>query len=105
MEIGNVVLTKSYDKSSPKLAEACAKGTHIPKLSLEWTTSEADGARYVRYELQDVMISSYSIDATGDRPMESLSLNFAKVKTTYIPQNERGKLDSGWKVEEGEVNR
>ena len=105
VKYGDITLTKSYEKSSPKLAEACAKGTHIPKVSLEWTTSEADGSRYMRVELQDVTISSYGIDATGDRPMESISLNYAKVKTTYIPQDERGKLDSGWKVEEGEGDR
>ena len=105
MTIGDVTLTKSYDKSSPKLAEACANGTHIPKLSLEWTTSAADDSRHMRVELEDVTISSYGIDATGDRPIESISLNYAKVKTTYIPQDERGKLDSGWKVEEGEADR
>ncbi len=105
MEIGNVVLTKSYDASSPSLALACAKGTHIPSLVLELTSSEADGSRYVRYELQDVIISSYSIDATGDRPTESVTFNFAKVEWQYIEQDQRGKLDSGWKVEKGEVDR
>lgn len=105
VKYGDITLTKSYDKSSPKLVEACAKGTHIPSIVLELTTSEADGSRYMRVELQDVIISSYGIDATGDRPMESISLNFAKVKTTYIPQNERGRLDSGWRVEEVKVDR
>ena len=103
VKYGDITLKKGYDASSPKLAEACANGKHIPKMSLEWTTSTSDGSRYMRVELQDVVISSYRIDATGgDRPMESVSLNFAKVKTTYIPQEERGKVETEWKVEEGE---
>ena len=105
VKYGDITLKKSYDASSPSLAQACANGEHIPKVSLEWTTTDADGTRYMRVELQDVIISSYGIDATGDRPTESISLNFAEVKTTYIPQEDRGKLDSGWKVEEVEVDR
>ncbi len=90
VKYGDITLKKGYDASSPKLAEACATGKHIPSVIIEYTTSEADGSKYMRVELQDVVISSYGIDATGgDRPMESISLNYAKIKTTYIPQGER----------------
>lgn len=105
VKYGDITLKKGYDASSPKLAEACANGKKIAKVSLEWTTTDADGSRYVRVELRDVIISRYSIDATGDRPMESISLNYAEVKTTYIPQDQRGKLDSEWKVEQGRAER
>ncbi len=105
VKYGDITLKKGYDASSPKLAEACANGKQIPNVSLEWTTTDADGSRYVRVELRDVIISRYSIDATGDRPMESISLNYAEVKTTYIPQDQRGKLDSEWKVEQGRAER
>jgi type VI secretion system secreted protein Hcp len=102
VKYGDITLKKGYDASSPKLAEACANGKHIPALILELTTSTDDGSRYMRVELQDVVISSYGIDATGDRPTESISLNYAKIKTTYIPQEERGKVETTWKVEKGE---
>lgn len=105
VKYGDITLKKGYDASSPSLAEACATGKHIPSVVIEYTTSEADGSRYMRVELGDVTISSYSIDATGGRPMESISLNFAEVKTAYISEDERGKLDSGWKVEEGAAGR
>jgi len=100
VKYGDVTLKKAYDASSASLAEACANGKHIPKLVLEWTTTDGDGSKYVRLEMEDVIISSYSIDATdGDRPTESISLNFAKVKSKYIPQEERGQAASSWKVE------
>jgi type VI secretion system secreted protein Hcp len=102
VKYGDITLKKGYDASSPKLAEACANGKHIPSLILELTTSTDDGSRYMRVELQDVVISSYAIDATGDRPSESISLNYAKIKTRYIPQEERGKVEATRKVEKGE---
>lgn len=102
VKYGDITLKKGYDASSPKLAEACATGKHIPSVVVEYTTSEADGSRYMRVELQDVVISSYSIDATGGRPTESISLNYAKIETTYIPQEERGKVEATRKIEEGE---
>jgi len=105
VKYGDITLKKGYDASSPKLAEACATGKRIPSVVIEYTTSEADGSKYMRVELQDVVISSYGIDASGDRPTESISLNYAEVKTTYIPQDQRGKLDSEWKVEQGRAER
>ena len=105
VKYGDITLKKSYDASSANLAQACAKGKHVPKVSLEWTTTDADGSRYMRVELRDVTISSYSIDASGDQPIESVTLNYAEIKTSYIPEEERGKVDSDWKVEEGEGKR
>jgi type VI secretion system Hcp family effector len=104
VKYGDITLKRGYDAASPKLMLAVANGTRVPSVVLEFTTTEAEGVRYVRYELQDVIISSYRIDAggDGDRPTESISLNFAKVKSAYIPQDRRGKLDYSWKVEEGE---
>lgn len=102
VKYSNITLKKSYDASSANLAQACANGTHIPRVSLEWTTTDADGTKYMRAELQDVIISSYSIDASGDQPIESISLNYAEIKTSYIPQNQRGNVETEWKVEEGQ---
>lgn len=102
VKYSNITLKKSYDASSANLAQACANGTHIPRVSLEWTTTDADGTKYMRAELQDVIISSYSIDASGDQPIESISLNYAEIKTSYIPQDQRGNVETEWKVEEGQ---
>ncbi len=80
-------LAKSYDKSSPKLAEACAKGTHFPKATLSVRKSGGGQQDYLTYELEDVMISGYSL-APGSggggggsgQPMESVSLNYTKIQ-------------------------
>jgi type VI secretion system secreted protein Hcp len=42
-----------------------------------------DGFTYLTYELSDVFISGYSVSSGGDTPVESVSLNFAKIKSVY----------------------
>ncbi len=96
VKYGDITLKKGYDASSANLVEACANGKHIANLVLEWTTTDTDGSRYMRIQLQDVTISSYRIDATGgDRPTESITLNYAEIKTSYISQEQRGKFEGG----------
>lgn len=102
-EIRNLTFTKSYDAASPKLVEACANGTHMDSVLLEWTTTEGERVQYLKYELTNVMVTSYSLSAgEGTVPTESVTLNFAKVESRYIQEDQRGKTDGSWKVEEGE---
>ena len=49
---------------------------------------------YLKYELESTMISGYSITGGGDRPSESLSLNFVKVKCTPQKMDKDGKMAS-----------
>ncbi len=103
MEISDLSLTKTFDKSSPKLMEACAKGKQLPNMIIELTTTEDGRTPYIRYELTNVMVTSYSIStADGGVPMESVTLNFAAVKWDYIEQAQRGNVETTWKVEKGE---
>jgi len=69
------VVTKSVDKASPKLAEACANGTVMKEVEI--------GEGGTRYKLKDVIITSIQSSSGGDRPMESLSLNYEKIEVTY----------------------
>ena len=102
MEVRVLRVTKTFDKSSVKLMEACANGTQLPNMIVELTTSEAGRTPYIRYELTNVVVSSYSLFATGDVPTEQVTLSFAEVKWDYIEQGQRGKVETAWKVEEGE---
>lgn len=108
--VEDVVLTKEYDKSSPKLAEAICNGKVFPKVEIHDTTTYGDGNRavFLKYELKNVMVSSFSVSGAGAGdavPTESLSLNFEEVKQTYIEYDakggKKGNVEMGWKVEEG----
>jgi type VI secretion system secreted protein Hcp len=75
------VITKQVDKSSPKLAEAVAKGKVFKTVEI----GEANGT----YTLTDVVISSVQPSSGGDRPMESLSLNYTKIE--WMPKDKADK--------------
>lgn len=70
----DLVITKEWDVASPKLMEMCASGKHFASLDIDVVS----GAKIVHYHLTDVTVSSFNKSA-GDRPTESISLNFAKI--------------------------
>lgn len=94
------------ERSSPKLMEAVCLGTVIPSVIIELTRESADGQEtYYRYELKNVLISSYSVSgATADKPMEQLALNFEEIKVISVDRDgsKGGNVEFEWKVEEGE---
>lgn len=73
-----------------KVREAARNGK-IPQLVL---TDKKDSRGYYRYELKNVLVSSYSVSgAAGDAlPAEQFSLNFEEIKVTYVPS--RGQQQS-----------
>jgi type VI secretion system secreted protein Hcp len=74
-----LTIVKEVDKSSPKLMEACVKGTHVGNVEV-WARD--GGQATLRYTLQDAIISSYSISgpsASSPRPTESVSFSFEKI--------------------------
>jgi type VI secretion system secreted protein Hcp len=88
---------KDRDASAPSFSEiTCSKQqdeASLPLLEASWGGSEAQDAEihfvrtenkkldvYLKYKLSDVLISGYSVSSGGDRPTESLSLNYAKIE-------------------------
>lgn len=109
--VEDVVCTKEYDKSSPKLAESVCTGKIFPKVEIHDTTTYGDGNRavFLKYELKNVMVSSLSVSAAGAGdavPTETFSLNFEEVKQTYVEYDakggKKGNVEMTWKVEEGQ---
>lgn len=99
----DISLSKKIDKSSPKLAEATVTGKVFPIVEFELVSNTGT---YLKYELKNVMISSYSVGGTAnDVPTEHISLNFEEIKVTYTEKDSAGKskgnVEYSWKVEEG----
>ncbi|XKU42786.1 Hcp family type VI secretion system effector [Pseudomonas [fluorescens] ATCC 17400] len=104
----NLSITKTVDKSSPNLMMACATGKHYPEARL--TVRKAGGASAVEYlviTMKEVMIASYQSDAvtTKDVLSEMINLNFAKIEVSYQPQTSDGGKDGGaikfgWNIRE-----
>ena len=100
---GDFQISKFVDKSSAKLFEACARGTHIPKVILHVNRAGGSQQRYLEITLEQVLISSFTHSASteGDLPIEHFTLNYAKIKTAYTQQKRSdgqggGQIAGGW---------
>jgi type VI secretion system secreted protein Hcp len=82
-------------KQSPKLALACAKGTHIPEVKLELCHNTDEKNKYMEYKLTDAIIRSVrpggSAKGGEDRPLEEVSFGYAKIDWTYTEFDNKGK--------------
>lgn len=100
----DVVVKKILDKASPLLMKAIATGQHFPEVVL--AVPQPGGSDYFTIKLSDVMVSGYSVSGGGDRPTESLSLNFTKIEMEYQAQGasaaasgaSAGSVKASWNV-------
>lgn len=82
-------------KASPKLLLACANGEHIKAATLVARKAGKDQQEYLKIKFSDLLVSSYSTGgvAEGDIvPIDSISLNFAKIEYEYKEQKADGSL-------------
>ncbi len=91
----DISLTKWVDRATPTLMNKIATGTHIPKAKLVVRKAGKDPLEYYIVEMEQVMITSLSTGGSGgdDRLTENVTLNFAKVKVSYVPQKKDGSGD------------
>lgn len=105
VNISDFVVTKTVDKSSPTLAQACCDGRHINEVKVEVCEASGEKHTYLVYTMEDVIVSGVSIGGGGDKPTETVSFNFGKLKWEYTPIGNDGKPGSkvgpvGWNLEQ-----
>ncbi|MCF5667019.1 MULTISPECIES: Hcp family type VI secretion system effector [Pseudomonas fluorescens group] len=108
VDMANIAIEKSLDKSSPNLMMACATGKHYPEARIVVRKAGGDSSvEYLVITLKEVMVASYDTRAaaTNDVLTEEISLNFAKVDVSYQPQKADGGKDGGpirfgWSIRE-----
>ena len=74
--------SKLLDKASPKLAQACAAGTHFDKIEVELCRAGTEKVVFMKIQLTDSIISHIGLSASGDFPTESVGLNYGKILWT-----------------------
>ena len=81
-----LTLTKSTDIASADLFMQAVCGKSLGKAEIHFLqTGGADKKQqvYMKIELTDAIVSSYSASSGGDRPSESISLNFTQISYQY----------------------
>jgi type VI secretion system secreted protein Hcp len=103
--ISEVSIVKNMDKCTPKLFEqACVGTSKLVKIDLVQTGEQLD--TYMSYELENSLISGYSVASGGEKPSESVSLNFTKLVMKYTPydneHNPGSPIPAGYDVSLGQ---
>ncbi len=90
----DITLTKEADISSTALFRLCSTADEIDKVELTiLRKADAENKPLVVIQLEKVIFSNYMISSSGiSRPVETISLNFVKVKMVYHHQDNDGKV-------------
>jgi type VI secretion system secreted protein Hcp len=88
--ITEITVTKASDVSSPKLYSEALQGEDRTVQIDFCKTDKGNLEVYTTYTLTNCMISGYSVSSGGDRPGETLSLNFTKVELKNIEMGADG---------------
>ena len=81
-------------KASPKLLEACASGEHFGSATLDRPQGGQDAAEVPQDQVLRPPRLLVRHGPAGDPlPIDSISLNFAKIEYEYSPQDAKGTLD------------
>jgi type VI secretion system secreted protein Hcp len=89
--------TMHTNKASPKLFLACANGEHIKSAKLTCRKAGKEQQEFLLWTFSDLLVSSYQTggsEGSAVLPVDSISLNFAKVEIGYKPQKADGTLDA-----------
>ena len=88
--------TARVSKATPLLMASCATGKHIAtgQLTVRQASGEnRGGTEFLFYKFTTVVVTSISeAGDVNDRPLDSVSLAFAKVNVEYKPQKADGSL-------------
>lgn len=102
-----LVFSHVYDKASPLLAKACAKGTHIPTATLSARKAGKGQQDYLVVTLKDVLVTRVSMSGENDGINESVTLGYGEIGFVYRPQDDKGGfgpgVEFGWDTKKNKV--
>jgi type VI secretion system secreted protein Hcp len=87
--ISDLVITKTLDKATPKLFDQALNGVAAPEVDILFVAPNTTQP-YMEIILNNVLVSGYTMNSSGDVPTESMTLNFTKVQFVYTAQNPAG---------------
>jgi type VI secretion system secreted protein Hcp len=108
-DFNDFVIAKELDKATPKLALACAAGTHINNIVIEICRAGDKPVKFMEYKMTNCIISNVSESGSagggeGSFPKESVSIDYGKITWNYVQQKRAGggaagNIMCGWDLE------
>jgi type VI secretion system secreted protein Hcp len=87
--VSEVVVSKNLDPASGDLIQDMLKGSLKTDVQIDFTEVK-DNNVYLSYKFTNTGISGVSCSSGGERPTESVSLNFTKVAITNVKKDAQG---------------
>ena len=99
----DLAATVKIDKAYPTLLDKCAKGEHLGKIECHAVKSGGSALTYLKIELNEVIVTSVNLAGSqGADVIASYSFQGSKLKTSYVPQTEKGggggSVDKQWDI-------
>ena len=88
--VSEVAVTKALDTATVGLVQEALTGRGVWAQVDFCRTEEGKLEVYLSYLMENCMISGYAANSGGDRPSETLSLNFTAIECKVIPAGEAG---------------
>lgn len=107
-DFSEFIFRKLIDKASPKLALACAAGTHINEMVVQLCRAGSDKVPFMTYTMNNCLISyvrtTSGLDLPNRFPAETIKVNFGRIQLSYTMQARRGggpvgNVAGGWDLE------
>jgi type VI secretion system secreted protein Hcp len=90
--VSEVIVTKPADVSSIPFVEASLFGEGVDVTIDFVKTDKGKLEVYQSFKLENAMVSGLSVDSSGDRPRETLSLNFTRFEYGFNQMGAGGAL-------------
>ena len=91
-----ITISKSTDLATNAMLDCIARNTRLGNVELTFATSASGGTyEYLIYELDNVRITSYQMEASKEdqKPQEQWTLKFEKITSLYKKFDDAGRLD------------
>jgi type VI secretion system secreted protein Hcp len=94
-DLHEIGLTMKMHKGSPKVFMSSVAGTPCKaEIHITRVGDTSGSQNYLEVTLTDTYVSAYTVDADGDTPTETITLNYATIQKKYTANGSDGKAGS-----------